>query len=46
MAEVVPAVVIDFGQVVVGFLSINFAGASTNKLGIRAGVFGDRAVLD
>lgn len=30
-----PAVVVDFGQVVVGFLSISFAGASDNNPGIR-----------
>jgi hypothetical protein len=30
-----PAVVVDFGQVVAGFLSITFAGASSNNPGIR-----------
>ncbi|ELR02811.1 hypothetical protein VC83_00790 [Pseudogymnoascus destructans] len=33
--QVAPAVVLDFGKVVVGKLSINFAGASTNNPGIR-----------
>ena len=33
--RVAPAVVVDFGKVVVGKLSINFAGASTNNPGIR-----------
>ncbi|KFZ02232.1 hypothetical protein V500_00340 [Pseudogymnoascus sp. VKM F-4518 (FW-2643)] len=33
--RVAPAVVLDFGKVVVGKLSINFAGASTNNPGIR-----------
>lgn len=30
-----PSVVVDFGQPVVGFLSISFAGASSNNTGIR-----------
>lgn len=33
--QLAPAVVLDFGKVVVGKLSINFAGASTNNPGIR-----------
>jgi hypothetical protein len=31
----IPSVVVDFGQPVVGFLSIDFAGASNNSPGIR-----------
>ncbi len=30
-----PSVVVDFGQPVVGFLSISFAGASSNNIGVR-----------
>jgi len=33
-ADVIPTIVIDFGQNVVGFLSINFAGASNSTPGL------------